>query len=93
MNTRPGYKAFDAPASKEEVIKGLAVIAAKQIQTAYQYIDDIDDAAEKGGELFRKWLSEIVYDTNFVREANLILGGDKFNSEFFLDGLQGDRNE
>lgn len=93
MNTRPGHKAFDAPASKDEVIKGLAVIAAKKVQKAHGYLDDIDEAAESGGHLFREWLKELVYNKDFVREANLILGSGQFNSEFFLDGLLGEDNE
>lgn len=91
MNTRPGHIAFDAAASKNDVIKGLAVIAAKKVQKAHQYIDDIDDAAESGGHLFQEWLKRVVYDKDFVREANLILGDGQFNSEFFLDGLFEDK--
>jgi hypothetical protein len=90
---RPGTKAFDAPASKRDVIIGIAAEVAKKINIARTVKPDPDDASEMGGTLFRKYIEELAYDPSFVREVNQQVGGDNFNSELFLDGLFGEGND
>ena len=85
-------KAFDAPASKKDVVMGVAAEVAKQVRAGLRNTEDADDASELGGRGFRIWLEELIYDSSFVREVNMQLGSNEFNSEFFIDGLFGGNN-
>lgn len=89
---RPGTRAFDAPSSKRDNLSSIAAEVAKKIAIARKVESDPDDASEAGGTLFRKYIEELVYDTNFIRDVNHQIGGDNFNSELFLDGLFGENN-
>lgn len=84
---RPGTRAFDAPSSRKDNISSIAAEVAKKIAIARKTESDPDDASELGGTLFRSYIEELVYDTNFIREVDHQIGGNNFNSELFLDGL------
>lgn len=81
-------RAFDAGATDREIIDGLAILIGKRVNEAKATADDIDDAAEAAGRMFRTWLSELAYDPTFMKRVEQVIG-DGFNSEFFVDGFTG----
>lgn len=82
-------RAFDAGATDREIIDGLAILIGKRVNEAKSTTDDIDDAALAAGHMFRSWLSELAYDSTFMKRVEQVIG-DGFNSEFFVDGLTGE---
>lgn len=78
-------KTFDQGITQEQLIRGLAELAARYILQSK--LADESDRSEAGGKTFRAELSRIVEDKTFAKIVKNCYAG--YNEEFFLDGFNG----
>lgn len=78
---------FDAAHSKRDIQQALATEIGRHVREANRRCQDADNASERAGESFYKWLSSLVYDTAFEREV-ASQAQAQFNAELFLDRLE-----
>lgn len=82
-------KTLDVGISEEQLIRGLAELAAKKImavQAGHPNCKDPDDASRGGGAIFKEYLFSLYGTKTFAKIVKNIFPG--YNEELFLDGVE-----
>jgi ribose 5-phosphate isomerase RpiB len=80
-------KAMDTAISQSDTEIGMATFVGRRIGSVAGEILDYDDASLFVGKEFANWVLTIADNPTFKKTIHDILG-DKFNEEFFLDGIK-----
>jgi hypothetical protein len=81
-------KTLDSIISQTETEVGIATKVAKMIREFESVLQDTDDACLAAGREYGEWILHITNTEMFKSTIKAVLGGGKFNEEFFLDGLK-----
>jgi hypothetical protein len=82
-------KVLDSIISQAEVESGLASQVVKTILQANRSLNDFDDACQAAGKQMGEYFLHLCETSEiFKKEVKAALGADKFNEEFFLDGIR-----